>query len=359
MMRPPEPPEPEPSEPAPPDTDLWGRAIPAPSPRSRGTAARAPQPAAAAAALEPLGRALPARLRLGTSSWSFPGWRGLVYDGTPDEPRLARDGLAAYARHPLFRTVGVDKTYYRPAPREEYARLAAQVPDGFRFLVKAWRGLVDAGDPAGRGAWLDAPRAIADFIQPASEGLGAKAGPLLFQFPPMGLRTEAEVARFAARLGAFLRGLPRGPLYAVEVRDRALVGAALGETLADAGVAPCLTVHPTMPSVEEQSRALALDPSRPLVMRWMLRGNHRYGEAKDLYAPFDRLAEPDDDARDALARLARAALGAGLDAWIVVNNKAEGSSPLSVERLARAVTSPEVAQGDAELRRSDGAAAAS
>jgi uncharacterized protein YecE (DUF72 family) len=292
-----------------------------------------------------LAASMPPSVRLGTSSWTFPGWRNLVYRDDCTEAALARGGLAAYARHPLFRTVGLDKTYYRPAPRAEYERLAAQVPDGFRFLVKAWRGLVDAGDPSGGGAWLDARRAVEEFVEPAVEGLGARSGPLLFQFSPMGIRTEAEAARFVARLGAFLRVLPKGPLYAVEVRDRALVGAALGEALADSGVAPCLAVHPTMPSVETQSRELALDPARPLVMRWMLRGNHRYGEAKDLYAPFDRLAEPDDEARDALARLARAALDAGLDAWIVVNNKAEGSSPLSVERLARAITTPDAPPG--------------
>ena len=150
------------------------------------------------------------------------------------------------------------------------------------------------------------------------------------------------------------------------MRDRTLVGPELGELLAGTGVVPCLTVHPTMPTVEVQSRALALDPARPLVMRWMLRANHRYGEAKDLYAPFDRLAEPDDDARDALARLARAALGAGLDAWIVVNNKAEGSSPLSVERVARAVVGdgePGAVHGDGgsapPFTRPDGPAAAS
>lgn len=348
----------------PPETDLWGR--PLEQPGRRASRRDSPQPAGPSEALRMLGESLPPALHLGTSSWSFPGWRGLVYADAHDESRLARDGLAAYARHPLFRTVGLDKTYYRPAPREEYARLAAQVPDGFRFLVKAWRGLVDAGDAAGAGAWLEPRRAIDDFIAPASEGLGAKAGPLLFQFPPMGFGTKGDAARFVARLGAFLRALPMGPLYAVELRDRALVGPELGEVLADAGIAPCLTVHPTMPSVEIQSRALALDPTRPLVMRWMLRANHRYAEAKDLYAPFDRVAEPDDEARDALARLARAALGAGLDAWIVVNNKAEGSSPLSVERVARAVLAeapvddaPQDDPTDAGLSRSDGPASAS
>jgi uncharacterized protein YecE (DUF72 family) len=218
--------------------------------------------------------------------------------------------------------------------------LASQVPAHFRFLVKVWRGVVERetfGPSTAPSAFLDARVAEVECVRPAMEGLGERAGPLLFQFPPLRLAGERGKREFLAGLREFLRALPRGPLYAVEVRNRALVGPELGELLADTGAAPCLTVHPTMPDVETQSRELALDPSRPLVMRWMLRANHEYEEAKDLYAPFDKLVEPDDASRDALARLARAALGAGIGTWVIVNNKAEGSSPLSVERLARRI----------------------
>ncbi|MFZ9913886.1 MAG: DUF72 domain-containing protein [Phycisphaerales bacterium] len=287
-----------------------------------------------------LAEKLPAALRLGTSSWSFPGWAGLVYSASASETTLARDGLAHYARHPLFRTVGLDKTYYRPAPRDEFARLAQQVPEGFRFLVKLWRGLLERDVHQGRAEsapFLDARIAVNECIAPAIEGLGDKAGPLLFQFSPMRFAGAHARRAFIAELRRFLAALPRGPLYSVELRTAELVGPELGEMLAEQGVVPCLTVHPAMPAPEIQSRELALDPTKPLVMRWMLRGNHRYTEAKDLYAPFDRLVEPDDESRDALARLARGAIAAGLGVWVVVNNKAEGSSPLSVERLARRI----------------------
>lgn len=290
--------------------------------------------------LAALGARLPLGLRLGTSSWSFPGWQGLVYDRKATEAKLARSGLGAYGKHPLFRSVGLDKTFYRPAPRAEFTRLAEQVGPGFRFLVKMWRGVVERepfGPAPSAGAFLDARVAEAECVRPAIEGLGEKAGPLLFQFPPMRLAGARGAREFLGGLRGFLRALPSGPLYAVEVRNRALVGPELGDLLAECSAAPCLTVHPTMPDVETQSRELALDPSRPLVMRWMLRGNHAYAEAKDLYEPFDRIVEPDDASRDALARLARAALAAGLGAWVIVNNKAEGSSPLSVERLARRI----------------------
>ena len=43
---------------------------------------------------------LPAGLRMGTSSWSFPGWEGIVYDRRASQSTLARRGLSAYAAHP-------------------------------------------------------------------------------------------------------------------------------------------------------------------------------------------------------------------------------------------------------------------
>jgi hypothetical protein len=98
-------------------------------------------PAACEDAIRAIGRVLPAGIHLGTSSWSFPGWTGLVYAPRGKKPAseqvLARHGLAAYAQHPLFRTVSLDRTFYAPLTAEEFARYAAQVPDTFRFVVKA------------------------------------------------------------------------------------------------------------------------------------------------------------------------------------------------------------------------------
>src|SRR5512143_109764 len=82
-----------------------------------GAATRPPPrvgPAAVSDAARTLAARLPADVRLGTSSWSFPGWRGIVWDRDASPALLAREGLAAYARHPLLRTVGLDRTYYAP-----------------------------------------------------------------------------------------------------------------------------------------------------------------------------------------------------------------------------------------------------
>lgn len=74
-------------------------------------------------ATKSLARKLPEQLYLGTSSWSFPGWRGIVYKDARDRKNyqtlLARHGLAAYGKHPLFRAVDCSRV---PAPSLEFRR---------------------------------------------------------------------------------------------------------------------------------------------------------------------------------------------------------------------------------------------
>jgi hypothetical protein len=64
---------------------------------------------------------------MGTSSWGFGGWGGIVWDRAYPDDRLSREGLGAYAAHPLLRTVGVDRTHYRPMSVEELAALVGAV----------------------------------------------------------------------------------------------------------------------------------------------------------------------------------------------------------------------------------------
>ncbi len=301
-----------------------------------------------------LAAALPPVLRLGTSSWSFPGWTGLVYAPRGPKPAseqtLARHGLTAYAAHPLFRTVSLDRTFYAPLTPPEFATYAIQVPDRFRFVVKAPAAFTDAtirtsgsGAPArDNPSFLDGAAATAAFVRPCLEGLGPKAGPLVFQFPPLGRRLLADVPRLIARVAAFMTVLPRGPLYAVEIRDPQLVSAAFAAGLRAAGAVPCLAVHARMPPVAEQAAAYGLDDpacAAPLVVRWNLHAGRGYEEAKADYFPFNRLAEEDLPSRRALAALAGQAAAADRDVFITINNKAEGSAPLSVRKLAEAIAS--------------------
>jgi uncharacterized protein YecE (DUF72 family) len=302
------------------------------------------EPAAVSPALESVAAHLPSALYLGTSSWSFPPWDGLVYKRRVDATLLARAGLAAYAQHPLLRTVGIDRTFYAPIPAEAYAGYAAQVPVHFRFLVKAPMACTTphfherSGRPPGANPhFLDGNYATDIFVGPCMMGLGEKAGPLVFQFPPMGRGVTAAPARFAEKLVRFLEALPRGPLYAVELRDREVLGAELVRALSDGGARLCIGLHPRMPIAVEQGRLHAALPPGPLVVRWNLRAGRAYEAAKARYYPFTRLVDEDPGNRAALARLCAETVASGQAAYVIANNKAEGSAPLTVFKLAEAI----------------------
>jgi uncharacterized protein YecE (DUF72 family) len=316
--------------------------------------ADAVDPAAVDPAAAAIAAGLASQVRLGTSSWSFPGWTGLVYADrngrVATEQMLARHGLAAYAAHPLFRTVSLDRTFYAPLTAGEFAGYAAQVPADFRFVVKAPAVITDpvirrsgSGEPArDNPTFLDAAAARVAFTEPAAAGLGPRTGPLVFQFPPLGRRLLADLPRLIARLHAFFAALPRGPCYAAEIRDPPLAGPELTAALQDAGVVPCLAIHARMPTAADQAAAFgleqdALEPRVPLVVRWNLHAGRDYEGAKADYAPFNRLVEEDRPTRLALARLARTAAATGREVFITINNKAEGSAPLSVRALAAAI----------------------
>ncbi len=289
---------------------------------------------------------LPAGIFLGTSSWHFPGWARLVYDHPADERVLARDGLAAYARHPLLRCVSLDRTFYAPIGTAAYRAYADQVPADFRFVVKAPMACTaallrthGAAAPSANPRFLDARFATEAFVAPCLDGLDAKAGPLVFQFPPLGRALTRRPEAFAAQLGEFLDALPTDAEYAIELRDHVLIGPAYLEMLARTGARHCLSLHPRMPVASQQARETGLDRAGPLVVRWNLHAGFAYEEAKARYAPFTRLVDEDLPNRVALARMALAAVGRGEPVIVTVNNKAEGSAPLTLVKLAEQIVS--------------------
>jgi uncharacterized protein YecE (DUF72 family) len=271
-------------------------------------------------------------LYLGTSSWTFPGWQGLVYQEAYGQKDLAADGLAAYAQTALFRTVSLDRTYYRPMTESGYNALREQVPSDFRFVVKAPRDLLRIG-PNG----IDSRTFDSHFLRPTLAGLRETLGVVLLQFPP---GTASEVGPgFLGSLGRFLEELPKDCCYSLEIRDEALLGSELRQTLQGTGVSLCPSIHSALPNPDQQLLKVPPNPGTPLVFRWNLRPSLSYREARDRFQPFQELTMEDPIRRRLLADLISRALKAGRQVFLTANNKAEGCAPLTLLKVLEELSS--------------------
>lgn len=145
------------------------------------------------------GRRRAARIRVGTSGWSYPHWRGPFYPG-----ELPADSwLPFYARR--FATVEINNTFYRLPEPSTFRKWRDAVPPGFLFSVKA------SGFITHRKKLKDPGATLPPFLE-RIRLLGERLGPVLFQLPP---RWRCD----PGRLETFLSALPRSLRCAFEFRD--------------------------------------------------------------------------------------------------------------------------------------------
>jgi uncharacterized protein YecE (DUF72 family) len=137
--------------------------------------------------------------RVGTSGFSYDGWRGIFYP--PELPR--RRWLEFYARE--FSVVELNVTFYRTPLESTYRGWTAATGPGFRFVLKAPRLVSHVKRLA------DCRQELERFWSGARH-LGEKLVAVLVQIPPS-FCFDADL------LGAFLAALPKGfPPVAWEVR---------------------------------------------------------------------------------------------------------------------------------------------
>lgn len=297
---------------------------------------------------------LPSWLHFGTSSWSFPGWQNLVYRDRHTDDDLARSGLRAYAQHPLFRTVSIDRSYYGPLRATDVSSYATQLGEAaalvpslppFRVVSKVWEEITTAvfpkhpryGARAGERnpSFLNPSRFLSEVLEPYLPH-ARHFGPFVFELTPMP-RGAFDDRSLTSAISTFLSALPTTFQWSFELRNEEHLTPRWFDTLRAHRAAHVFTYWTAMPSLRVQlSRHGPLSSSVPFVVaRLMLPPFTRYAEKKAEFAPFDRLVTPQPDMHDDVLLLLQEALDATVNgAFILVNNKAEGSAPLTIKSLA-------------------------
>jgi uncharacterized protein YecE (DUF72 family) len=252
--------------------------------------------------------------------------------------------LEEYARFPLFRTVGIDSSFYAPPTEDTLTAYARYLPAGFPCVSKVWNQLTihhytQAQDKAKAGQpnpdFLNPDVFIEAVYQPTRRWFADHAGPLVFEFTTMARGTGMTPERFAARLDEFFAALPRDALYAVEIRNEEFLTPMYFAVLREHGVAHVFNSWTRMPPIGVQLDLPGSLTGSFLVARALLRPGRSYDEAVDAFAPYDRIQDPSPRLRQDLLRLIETAVQTRIPAYLLVNNRAEGSAPLTVAEVLR------------------------
>lgn len=296
--------------------------------------------------LATLAAALPDEVRFGTSSWTYPGWKGLVYERDYPKTGATARMLAEYARYPLFRTVGIDSTFYNPASAATLKAYAEALPAGFRCVSKVWDRVTVQTFPKQRyktGGGEENPDFLnpevfqRDVLDPCLEHFADHLGPFVFEFQAIGRGSGFTAQSFADRLDAFFSHLPRDVPYGVEIRNPEFLTPPYFAVLREHNVAHVFNSWTRMPPVGEQLDLPGSLSAPFTVARILLRPGRTYNEAVDAFAPYDRIQDPNPELRQDVARLIEQAIRLRVPAYILVNNRAEGSAPLTIAAIARLI----------------------
>jgi uncharacterized protein YecE (DUF72 family) len=120
---------------------------------------------------------------VGTSGFSYPSWRAGFYPADADPKTF----LSFYAER--FDTVELNTTGYRLPAEDQFARWAAQTPDGFRFAVKMPLGRLDRV-----GTFVERVRLLGDRLGPIRVVVQSARDDGLLTFLQGSLPEDLEIA---------------------------------------------------------------------------------------------------------------------------------------------------------------------
>ena len=172
------------------------------------------------------------RCRVGTMGWGYADWSGVFY---PAET-ASRDYIQHYAR--TFNTVEIDSTFYATPRKAQVLHWAKITPENFLFCPKVSRQIT-------HDLRLQNTETETRTFFETMQHLGAKLGPVLFQFPPD--FTRAELDALLAYLPQVAQWVGNEVRVAMEFRHRSLIGEDVSAALSQHNIALALADYVAMP----------------------------------------------------------------------------------------------------------------
>jgi len=287
---------------------------------------------------------LPPNLHIGTCSWKYDDWKGLIYD--PAKTYSPNDYLPDYAKH--FSTVEIDRWFLSLLPAEiklpdpETAKIYADsVPDDFIFSVKVPNAITlthhfprqpakhkeVANKPNEHFLNVDVLERFLEILQP----FGNKLGPVIFQFGYLTKATMPSLKVLLDRFSEFFDQVPKGFHYAVQVGNPNYLKQSFFKFLRERDLSPVLVERYGMPPIAQVAEKFDISTAKSTVIRLM--GVDRWKVKMQAGKTWDKIVAPKDESIEGVAKVVREQVDKGREVFVNVNNHYEGCAVLTIGKL--------------------------
>ena len=283
-------------------------------------------------------------LRIGTCSWKYDSWKGLIYR---DEKKYRpNDYLEDYAKY--FNTVEIDQWFWSLFPRGaklpdvETVRIYSEsVPDDFLFTVKAPNSITlthyYAKQPKGLEKLANKPNPnfldvglLRRFLE-TLEPMKSKLGPIMFQFEYLNKNKMPSRKYFLEKLNEFFGQAPTGFSYAIETRNPNYLYLDFFDFLKKHNLGFVLIEGYYMPPIGEIIQKFDINTTDYSVVR--LHGPDRQGIEERTGGLWNDIIDPKDEGLKTTAQFIRDSTDRKIMTFVNVNNHYEGCAPFTIQRL--------------------------
>ncbi len=285
-------------------------------------------------------------LKIGTCSWKYDSWKGLVYD--PEKKYSHYDYLTDYAKY--YNTVEIDQWFWSlfskgpKLPDAKDVRMYAEsVPEDFVFTVKVPNSITLTNfylkQSAGASGFANQPnpnfldvRLLKRFLE-IMEPMKSRLGPLMFQFEYLNKKKMPSKEAFLEKLDDFFQKAPKGYDYAIETRNPNYLSDVFFDFLKAHNLGFVLIDGYYMPDISQVLSEHDIRTSEYSIIR--LHGPDRQEIEERSGSLWGEIIEPKDEGLKTAATFIKKNVSAKITTYVNVNNHYEGSAPLTIERLLK------------------------
>ena len=278
-------------------------------------------------------------LHIGTCSWKYPSWEGLVYDSAKPENFLkeySRKYKSVEIDQWFWSLFGIDKVVLPKSDVvEEYAR---SVPDNFRFVIKAPNSLSlthlykshSAGKLVANPHFLST-ELYKTFLDSLS-GIHSQIGAISLQFEYLNKLKMPSPQLFFEQFVNFVEAVDTSIPLCIELRNPNFLNDNYFKTLNELKIGHTFCQGYYMPDIQEVYANHGHYLQGTSIIR--LLGPDRQGIEKSTGKNWNKVVAPKDTEIPGIARLVKKMVDqSGMDIYLNVNNHYEGSAPATIEKL--------------------------